>query len=145
MDPLEPSSAHTVVLADDHPAVLRSASELLASRFTVVAEVSDGRSAVEAVARLNPDVAVLDIMMPELNGIGAAREIRRNRSCVKIVFLTVQNDRDYVSAALEAGASGYVLKSRMRSDLLSAVEHALVDRVFISALPTPFEHTSSPL
>jgi DNA-binding NarL/FixJ family response regulator len=126
----------SVVLADDHPAMLENTSELLGSRFNVVARVSDGKSAVEAITRLNPQIAVLDIMMPKLDGIAAARELLRNGSKTKVIFLTIQNDEDYIAAALSAGALGYVLKSRMRKDLPLAIEQALAGNVFVSSHPS---------
>jgi DNA-binding NarL/FixJ family response regulator len=136
MKDMDPTPGKTVVIADDHPGMLRCVSELLGSRLNVVAAVGDGTSALEAITRLQPDIVVLDIMMPELNGISVACELQRRGSQSKIIFLTIQHDEDYVAAAFNAGARGYVLKSRMKSDLLVAIEHALSDRDFISEYPT---------
>jgi len=125
----------TVVLADDHAGIIECVSRLLISDYDVVAAVNDGRKAVEAVMRYSPDVAVFDIAMPELDGLGAAREVKQQWCNTRIIFLTVHADEDYVVAALESGASGYVLKSSMQSDLVNAIEHALAGRVFVSSYP----------
>jgi two-component system, NarL family, nitrate/nitrite response regulator NarL len=123
----------TAVLADDHAAVLENVSRCLSTICEVVAAVRDGSAAVEAIIRLRPDIAVLDIAMPELDGIGVAREVKLKGSHTKVVFLTVQEDEDYISAALESGALGYVLKGRMRLDLPQAIEHAVAGVIFVSS------------
>jgi len=128
----DPGSRPRILLADDHAGMRASAAKLVGSEFEVVAAVADGFLALEAVARLCPELVVLDIAMPGLDGIHTARALRRNGNQVKIVFLTVQEDEDYVSAALDAGALGYVLKSRMQSDLIPAIRQALAGEVFIS-------------
>lgn len=122
----------TVILADDHAGILENASRLLASNYDILATVNDGRKAVEAVLRLSPDVAVLDVAMPELDGFGAAREVKQNWSDTRIVFLTVHDDQDFIAAALASGVNGYVLKPFMQTDLILAIEDALEGRVFVS-------------
>lgn len=125
-----------VVVADDH-AYLRSAvSELLRDSFDVVAVASDGLAALEAILRLEPDLAVLDISMPGMNGIEVAREARKRSSGVKIVFLTVYKGSDQVEACLDAGGQGYVSKMLMSTDLIPAINDALAGRVFVSPLPS---------
>jgi CheY-like chemotaxis protein len=121
-----------ILIADDNQKILTWVSDLLRPRFEVVAEVTDGRAALEAVAKFNPDLVVLDIAMPELNGIQAARELRRLGSRVKIVFLTVYRDDDYLAAAFQADALGFVYKSRLHTDLIPALDHALAGYRFIS-------------
>lgn len=121
-----------IVLADDHPDILRRVSGMLSPQFDVVAMVSDGRSAVEAVHRLNPDILLLDVAMPEMDGMHAALEVRDIGSSTKIIFLSMHQEEDYVAAALQAGAHGYVFKSRMRADLLVAIERVFAGSVFIS-------------
>lgn len=121
-----------VLLADDHPAVLEKVAELLQSTCEVVGRVVDGRSLLEAAARQQPDVIILDISMPVMNGIEAAGHLTREQSRAKIVFLTVHDDPDFLKAVLATGASGYVLKSRMATDLVLAIREALAGNRFIS-------------
>jgi DNA-binding NarL/FixJ family response regulator len=121
-----------IVLADDHPDILRRVSGMLTPEFDVVAMVSDGRSAVDAVNRLNPDILLLDVAMPEMDGMHAALEVKQIGSSTKIIFLSMHQEEDYVAAALQAGAHGYVFKSRLRADLLVAIEQVFAGSVFIS-------------
>src|SRR5262249_21251682 len=121
----------SVLLADDHLRVLESLRRLLGADYRVVASVSNGRLALEAAGALNPDLIVLDIEMPEMNGIRAAQEIRRLGLKARILFLTVHDDEDYVAAARAYG-DGYVLKSRMATDLHHAIQEALSGRFFVS-------------
>src|SRR5262245_28349675 len=123
-----------VLLADDHIPVLKSVSKLLASDFDVVAAVTDGRRAVDAAMQLAPDVVLLDITMPELDGFQTVCELKRLGSGAKVVFLTMHEADDYVAAAVTAGAQGYVVKSRIQKDLTSALNHVLADRLFVPSL-----------
>ena len=102
-------------------------------RWRIIAEVSDGSEAVQKVADLKPDLIVLDIGLPKLNGIEAARRIRQLSPSSKIIFLSQNNDRDIVQAALSTGALGYVHKTDVRSDLLPAIEAVLQGREFVSS------------
>ncbi|HYK91276.1 MAG TPA: response regulator transcription factor [Acidobacteriota bacterium] len=121
-----------ILLADDHPHVLEKVRQLLASAYEIVGTASDGQSLVNAVGLLKPDVLVIDITMPILNGIEAAEQLRDDGCESKIIFLTVHADPDYVRACLAAGAFGYVVKARMSSDLPHAIQEALAGRIFIS-------------
>lgn len=121
-----------VLLADDHADFLTAATRLLEAEFEIVATVSDGKAVVEEATRLEPDLLVLDIGMPSLNGIEAARQLRADGSHAKIVFLTVHDDGDYVRAAQAASALGYVVKPRLASDLKTALREALAGRSFVS-------------
>jgi DNA-binding NarL/FixJ family response regulator len=121
-----------VLLADDHQDFLAVATRLLEPEFDVVKTVGNGRAVLDEAARLQPDVLVLDISMPVLNGIEAARRLKAAGCGAKIVFLTVHGDADYVRAALGAGAHGYVVKCRLASDLLPALREALAGRSFVS-------------
>src|SRR5262245_19534934 len=122
----------SVLLADDHGDFLATVVRHLEPHFEVVKTVDNGQALVDEAARLDPDVVVLDISMPELNGIEAAKKLKAAGSPAKIVFLTVHADLDYVSAAFETGALGYVLKSELASDLLPCLREALVGRSFVS-------------
>jgi DNA-binding NarL/FixJ family response regulator len=121
-----------VLLADDHPAMLALTADALADECLVVGSVGDGRELLAEAERLHPDVIVLDITMPRLDGIEAARQLQRSRRPARLVFLTVHEDADYARAALNAGGLGYVVKTRLASDLLPAIRAALADRPFIS-------------
>ena len=130
-----------VLLADDHEDFLAAAARLLEPEFEVVKTVGDGRALIDEAAGLEPDVLVLDISMPVVNGIEAARQLKAARSPARIVFLTVHRDPDYVQAALAAGGLGYVVKCRLASDLLLALREALAGRSFVSPL-LPLEQES---
>jgi DNA-binding NarL/FixJ family response regulator len=121
-----------LLLADDHKNFLAVATRLLETAFEVVTTVGDGQSVIDEAARLAPDVLVLDISMPGLSGIEAARRLKAAGSRAKIVFLTTHQDPDCVRDALAAGALGYVVKSRLASDLLPALREALAGRSFVS-------------
>lgn len=123
-----------MLLADDHPAMLALTADALAGECLVVGRVEDGNQLLVEAERLDPDVIVLDITMPRLNGIEAARQLRSSHRPARLVFLTVHEDADYARAALDAGGLGYVVKARLASDLLPAIRAALVDRSFISPI-----------
>ena len=120
-----------VLVADDHEKVLESARRLLDSDYQVVATVGDGLMAVEAARGLSPDLILLDIEMPGMDGIRAAQEMRRFGSKARILFLSVHDEEDYIAAARRFG-DGYVLKSRMGSDLRHAIDEAFSGRFFVS-------------
>jgi len=122
----------TILLADDSSAMLREVSRVLQADFDVIATACDGATAVQQIAELQPDLIILDIAMPFLNGIEVAHEIRRRGLSPKIIFLSIEQDRDYIDAAAQIGAS-YVVKSRMRSDLILAIKETLDGRIFVSA------------
>jgi DNA-binding NarL/FixJ family response regulator len=128
----EPLDRLRILLADDHPDFLAVAARLLESEFEVIQTVGDGLALIDEAARLEPDAVVLDISMPGLNGIEAVRHLKAAGSRAKVVFLTVHADEDYVRAALAAGSQGYVVKSRIASDLLLALREALAGREFVS-------------
>jgi len=121
------------LLADKNTQILEYVRRFLTTKSCeVVGVVTDGQAAVDAAARLLPDVLVLDFSLPILNGVQAARRVREANPSVKIVFHTVYNDRDICRAALETDASGYVLKPRLASDLILAIELARDGRHFVS-------------
>src|SRR4029077_10566909 len=127
-------SRPTVVVADDHRRMLDAVSNLLSADFRVVAAVTDGRQAIEAVSQFDPDIAVLDITMPELDGFRTAQALKKAGARSKVVFLTLHDADEYVEAALRSGGNGYVLKARMEADLPSALWHALAGRNFLPSL-----------
>ena len=122
-----------VVLGDDHPQTLHAIVEMLGEEFQVVAAVDDGDRALDAVDQFHPELVILDICMPRLDGLRTARELRRKGFSGCIVFLTIQEDEEYLSAAMALGASAYVIKSHMRADLLHAIDDALAGKTFISS------------
>jgi DNA-binding NarL/FixJ family response regulator len=128
----KPLNRARVLLADDHEDFLAVAARLLAEEFDVVNKVGDGQALLGEAARLEPDVLVLDISMPVLSGIEAARQLQATGCRARIIFLTVHDDPDYVRAAFAAGALGYVVKCRLASDLLFALREVLAGRSFVS-------------
>jgi DNA-binding NarL/FixJ family response regulator len=121
-----------VLLADDHRVLSEGLKSLLQPYFDVVGIVSDGWELVAASTGLDPDVVVLDISMPSLNGIDAARQLRSASSRAKFVFLTMHREVVYATRALEAGASGFVLKHSAASELVTAIQEALKGRTYIT-------------
>jgi DNA-binding NarL/FixJ family response regulator len=123
-----------VLLADDHKIVLDGLKSLLEPEFELVGTVGDGRALVSAVQDLHPDVIVVDISMPLLNGIEAVRQIKKLDKQVKVIFLTMHPDVTYAVRAFEAGASGYVLKHSASSELLTAIHEAIRGRTYVTPL-----------
>ena len=121
-----------VVLADDHREVIAKIRVILGDEFDIIEAAENGHQAVSAVLALNPDVFVTDISMPVLNGLQAARRIQKTNSRVKIIFLTIHEDRDFIAAAFSAGATGYVTKRRLSTDLVFAIQEALKGHTFVS-------------
>ena len=126
-----------IVMADDHVLVVEGIRRLLERDYDIVAVVADGRAAVETTARLKPDVVLLDIAMPLLNGIEAARQIRELALPTKIIFVTMQTDRDYIRVAFRAGASGYVLKQAAPSELTEAIRTVIEGALYLSPTIAP--------
>ena len=121
-----------VLLADDHPNMLQMVESILEPAFEVVGKVADGKALLESAPKLNPDIIVTDISMPILNGIEAVKKLKESGCRAKVVFLTVHSDHEFVRVCLEAGASGYVVKLRMVTDLLDAMQAALAGHSFTS-------------
>jgi len=121
-----------ILLADDHETILRRVRAVLGEEFEIVAAVHNGRDAVKDVQHLNPDVLVIDISMPILDGLRAVSELRSKGCRTKFIFLTVHEDPDFVAAAFSAGASGYVTKLSITTDLVPAIHEALEGRTYVS-------------
>jgi DNA-binding NarL/FixJ family response regulator len=122
-----------ILLADDHKLVLERAAALLQSTFDVVGAARTGREMISEAIRLNPDVIVADISMLGLSGIEAAHQLYERGSAAKLVFLTIHSNDEFVNACLAEGALGYVVKSRMKRDLIPAINAALSGQSFISS------------
>jgi DNA-binding NarL/FixJ family response regulator len=121
-----------VLLADDHRILAEGLSSLLTAEFELAGVVEDGRALVESAKKLRPDVVVADITMPHLNGIDALAQLKKENPKVRVVFLTMHQDAVYARRALEAGASGYVLKHSAPAELVMAIRAALDGKTFIT-------------
>ena len=121
-----------VILADDHTMLIEAFCRLLSSNCEIVGTVSDGRALLDAAVRLKPEVIVLDIAMPLLNGLEAARQVKNKMPSVKLVFLTMNEDPDIAVSAMRLGASGYLLKSSAASELFQAIQAVLTGRSYIT-------------
>ena len=124
-----------LLVAEDNVAIREKVVGTLEVEFSVVGVVADGRAMLEAESRIKPDVVVLDISMPIMNGLEAASRLTHRASKTRIIFLTVHEEPAFLEAALAAGAIGYVIKSRMATDLRLAVREALAGRRFVSPSP----------
>ena len=124
----------SILLADDNSAILRHVHQLLNknSRYKVIATLSNGAAVLREYKRLSPDVIVLDISMELLGGIDVAQHLRDSGCHSKIIFLTVHEDSDYINAAIGAGGSAYVVKSRLSTDLIPAINAVLSHKMFVS-------------
>lgn len=144
-----------VILADDHVLVRQGLRSLLErDKFQVVAEASDGQELIQLAEKLVPDVAVVDISMPTLNGIDAARELGRACPKTKVILLTQHEEEQYIHEALRASVKGYVLKSQVASDLVHALQQVSrggiylspgVSQAVVEAYRTRSENPSDPL
>ena len=123
-----------VLLADDHTLLLGAFEKLLAGECEIVGQVADGRALLAAAEQHKPDVIVLDISMPLLNGLEAGRQIKQRLRSVKLVFLTMNEDADLAAEAFRAGASGYVLKRSAASELTTAIREVMQGRSYITPL-----------
>ena len=123
-----------VLLGDDHAIILDGLRRILEPHFEVVGTAQDGRALVAAAKELRPDVIVADISMPLLNGIEAARQLQKEPSPPKIIFLTMHPDVTYTTEAFRAGASGYVLKNSAASELVTAIQEVLQGRTYLTPL-----------
>jgi DNA-binding NarL/FixJ family response regulator len=125
-----------VLLADDHALLLGAFEKLLAGECDVVGQVSDGRAVIAEAERLKPDVVVLDIAMPLLNGLAAGRQIKQTLKSTKLVFLTMNEDPDLAAEAFRIGASAYLLKRSVASELTTAIREVMNGRSYVTPLVT---------
>jgi DNA-binding NarL/FixJ family response regulator len=121
-----------LLLADDHSFILAGIRSLLEPHYELVGQVSDGRSLVEAALRLRPDLTILDVTMPLLNGIDAARQIKKEWPQAKLLFLTMHASAVYLREAVAAGGLGYVLKSSATEELRTAIQKVLKGHVYLA-------------
>ena len=121
-----------VLLAEDHLLVREGLRQLLGEHVEVVGAVGDGRTLLTRADELRPDIVLLDISMPQLNGFDAARQLQRAASPTRVIFVTMHADPDYVQAAFRAGARGYVVKSAASSELLAAIDAAMRGEQYVS-------------
>jgi DNA-binding NarL/FixJ family response regulator len=125
-----------VLLADDHALLLGAFEKLLTPECDVVGQVADGRALVAEAEKLKPDIVVLDIVMPLLNGLEAGRKIKQTLRSVKLVFLTMNDEPELVTEAFRAGASAYVLKQSAPSELITAIREVMQGRSYVTPLVT---------
>jgi DNA-binding NarL/FixJ family response regulator len=125
-----------VLLADDHSLLLGAFAKLLSEECDIVGQVSDGRALVAAAEKLQPDVIVLDISMPLLNGLEAGRQIKQRSRNIKLVFLTMNEDADVAAEAFRAGASAYLLKRSAAPELAAAIREVMQGRSYVTPLAT---------
>lgn len=124
----------TVILADDHTLVLEGFRRLLETHCELLATVGDGQALLQAVARHRPDIVILDISMPVMNGIEAARALKSKYPGLKLVFVTMHADPAYIRAAFQAGASGYILKQSLSDELPQALHTVLQGQTYVTPL-----------
>jgi DNA-binding NarL/FixJ family response regulator len=121
-----------ILIADDHNLVAELCARLLENDFDVVGTVADGRALVRAAGELKPDVIVLDIAMPVLNGLDAGRQVKKMLPAVKLIYLTMNSDADLAAEAFSLGASGYLLKTCAASEMVLAVHQVLRGKTYLS-------------
>jgi DNA-binding NarL/FixJ family response regulator len=125
-----------ILLADDHTLVLEGFKKLLEEHGELVGTAEDGRALVDAAARLQPDLVILDISMPRLNGIDAAKKLKKQFPDVKLIFVTMHADSAYVNEAFKAGASGYLLKRSASQELVQAIQSVMSGHYYVTPLIT---------
>lgn len=138
-----------IVVADDHPEIIELVIKILGSEFEVAGSARNGLEAIGAIAQFQPDVLITDVHMPIMDGISAARHLRRVKCGVKVIFMSGSADPEIASVAMSTDASAFVLKTRMATDLSHAIREALAGRQFVSEtvdakLPVYSEASPSP-
>ena len=130
----------SIIIADDHPIVRKGLREIIEadSRLKVLAEADDGEEAVALVEKLKPEIVVLDVDMPRLDGFGAVRELQKRKIPVKIVFLTIHRKEDIFHAAMDLGVSGYILKDSAIFEIVGGIKAVAAGDYFVTASLTSF-------
>jgi DNA-binding NarL/FixJ family response regulator len=128
------SETYRILLADDHVLVAEGIQKLLEPEYELVGIVADGRSLVAAAAKLHPDIVVVDISLPLLNGLDASQQLKKNNPNLKIIVLTMHSEPNFVTQAFRVGVSGYVLKQSVGSELVQAIREVVKGRTFISPM-----------
>ena len=130
----------SIIIADDHPIVRKGLREIIEadSRLKVLAEADDGEEAVALVEKLKPEIVVLDVDMPRLDGFGAVRELQKRKIPVKIVFLTIHRKEDIFHAAMDLGVSGYILKDSAIFEIVNGIKAVAAGEYFVTASLTSF-------
>ena len=126
-----------ILLVDDHAILVESLKKLLEGEFDIVGSAGDGRTMIEMALELNPDVVLLDLTLPVLNGLEAARRLKKRASEIVIIFLTMNEDRELAAEALRIGAAGYVLKKSAASEVRQAIKAGLSGHTFVTASVDP--------
>lgn len=121
-----------MIVADDHPLILEGLTRVLADDYVIVGTARNGRDLLDQAVALKPEIAILDIAMPVMNGIETARRLGTEAPDTKIVFVTQMENQEYVRSAFEAGASAFILKQSMAADLLTGLSEVLNNRSFVS-------------
>lgn len=126
--------AKRILIVDDHPTLREGLRALLSSQdmFDIVGEAGDGQEGIELVENLHPDLVLMDISMPKMDGLSATREIKRKRPHTKVLVFSVYKSSEYLQAALEAGADGYILKDSPRTKLILSIKNILAGKQVIS-------------
>lgn len=129
-----------IIMADDHPIVRQGLRQTIEAErgLKIVAEVGDGRAALEQIRSLKPEIAVLDIDMPELDGFGVARALQKENPDIGVIFLTIHRDEDFFNEAINLGAKGYVLKDSALSDIVSCIRTVVAGRHYVSPALTSY-------
>ena len=126
-----------VLIGDDNPAMLEAVTQMLKDDYQVIGALAEASAVVAQVPKLKPDILVLDISMGDMNGFEITRRLRSDFCRSKIIFLTVHEELEFIRAAFDAGASGYVFKSRMNKDLRTAINTVMNEKVFLPEAPIP--------
>lgn len=149
----KPDQEITILVADDHPLFRKAVKDLLEKQgdFKVVAEANDGEEAVKLTVEVNPDIVIMDISMPRLNGLEATREIKTKQPESAVLVLTIHNDIEHILSILEAGAAGYLTKSSSGDEVIAAIrsvvagETVIANPIFHQVLRHTLRYSSKPL